>query len=137
MICFHFHISIVSFSSLFIMDEDFDNYSLLMKVFGRMDRVSPLKTTNSIFLHSRSTIASTPQFSFSSYRLSYDIWSHFILIPVCFTPFLSLLISPSFFPTGMHKPPMYGDFEAQRHWMELTVNLPIGDWYISSLFISL
>lgn len=22
-----------------------------------------------------------------------------------------------------------GDFEAQRHWMELTVHLPIGDWY--------
>eukprot|EP00532_Pseudo-nitzschia_australis_P004767 CAMPEP_0168184716 /NCGR_PEP_ID=MMETSP0139_2-20121125/13396_1 /TAXON_ID=44445 /ORGANISM="Pseudo-nitzschia australis, Strain 10249 10 AB" /LENGTH=174 /DNA_ID=CAMNT_0008106373 /DNA_START=93 /DNA_END=614 /DNA_ORIENTATION=+ len=22
-----------------------------------------------------------------------------------------------------------GDFEAQRHWMELTINLPIGDWY--------
>lgn len=24
--------------------------------------------------------------------------------------------------------PMYGDFEAQRHWMEVTVNLPIGTW---------
>ena len=22
-----------------------------------------------------------------------------------------------------------GDFEAQRHWMELTIHLPIGDWY--------
>lgn len=22
-----------------------------------------------------------------------------------------------------------GDFEAQRHWMELTLNLPIGEWY--------
>jgi alpha-1,3-glucosyltransferase len=22
-----------------------------------------------------------------------------------------------------------GDFEAQRHWMELTVHLPVGDWY--------
>ncbi|VEU44937.1 unnamed protein product [Pseudo-nitzschia multistriata] len=22
-----------------------------------------------------------------------------------------------------------GDFEAQRHWMELTINLPVGDWY--------
>ncbi|ETO11761.1 dolichyl pyrophosphate Man9GlcNAc2 alpha-1,3-glucosyltransferase [Reticulomyxa filosa] len=22
--------------------------------------------------------------------------------------------------SGMHKPPMYGDFEAQRHWMEIT-----------------
>jgi len=24
---------------------------------------------------------------------------------------------------------MYGDYEAQRHWMEITVNLPISDWY--------
>lgn len=24
---------------------------------------------------------------------------------------------------------MYGDFEAQRHWLEITYNLPIGDWY--------
>uniref|UniRef100_A0A182QLA4 dolichyl-P-Glc:Man9GlcNAc2-PP-dolichol alpha-1,3-glucosyltransferase n=1 Tax=Anopheles farauti TaxID=69004 RepID=A0A182QLA4_9DIPT len=28
-----------------------------------------------------------------------------------------------------HVPPMYGDFEAQRHWQEVTVNLPIADWY--------
>ncbi|GMN63358.1 hypothetical protein TIFTF001_032433 [Ficus carica] len=25
--------------------------------------------------------------------------------------------------------PKYGDFEAQRHWMEITLNLPIRDWY--------
>jgi alpha-1,3-glucosyltransferase len=24
---------------------------------------------------------------------------------------------------------MYGDYEAQRHWMEITVNLPTHDWY--------
>eukprot|EP00741_Cyanophora_paradoxa_P013342 tig00020684_g12885.t1 len=24
---------------------------------------------------------------------------------------------------------MYGDFEAQRHWMEVTANLPLADWY--------
>ena len=24
---------------------------------------------------------------------------------------------------------MYGDMEAQRHWMEITTNLPIYDWY--------
>jgi len=24
---------------------------------------------------------------------------------------------------------MFGDYEAQRHWMELTINLPIRDWY--------
>ena len=24
---------------------------------------------------------------------------------------------------------MYGDFEAQRHWMEVTWHLPLADWY--------
>ncbi|CAG0918164.1 unnamed protein product [Notodromas monacha] len=31
--------------------------------------------------------------------------------------------------SGQNAPPMYGDFEAQRHWMEVTYNLPISDWY--------
>ncbi|GAB5359971.1 hypothetical protein AAMO2058_000587500 [Amorphochlora amoebiformis] len=31
--------------------------------------------------------------------------------------------------SGMGKPPMFGDYEAQRHWMEVTVNLPVQDWY--------
>lgn len=31
--------------------------------------------------------------------------------------------------SGMGKPPMYGDYEAQRHWMEITTALPVGDWY--------
>jgi hypothetical protein len=24
---------------------------------------------------------------------------------------------------------MHGDFEAQRHWLEVTSNLPVSDWY--------
>ena len=31
--------------------------------------------------------------------------------------------------SGKGKPPMFGDYEAQRHWMELTIALPVGDWY--------
>ncbi|XP_035905546.1 probable dolichyl pyrophosphate Man9GlcNAc2 alpha-1,3-glucosyltransferase [Anopheles stephensi] len=31
--------------------------------------------------------------------------------------------------SGQNRPPMYGDFEAQRHWQEVTVNLPVADWY--------
>ena len=30
---------------------------------------------------------------------------------------------------GAHNPPNYGDYEAQRHWMELTINLPASQWY--------
>lgn len=31
---------------------------------------------------------------------------------------------------GAGKSPMHGDYEAQRHWMEITVNLPVKEWYI-------
>ncbi|CAD7705072.1 unnamed protein product [Ostreobium quekettii] len=31
--------------------------------------------------------------------------------------------------SGMGNHPKYGDYEAQRHWMEITVNLPVSDWY--------
>ena len=34
--------------------------------------------------------------------------------------------------SGSNHPPMYGDYEAQRHWMELTTNLPPVDWYRNS-----
>lgn len=28
---------------------------------------------------------------------------------------------------------MYGDYEAQRHWMELTIHLPARQWYTYDL----
>jgi hypothetical protein len=31
--------------------------------------------------------------------------------------------------SGQGVPPMFGDYEAQRHWMELTVHLPVSEWY--------
>lgn len=31
--------------------------------------------------------------------------------------------------SGLQTPPMFGDFEAQRHWMEITQYLPIREWY--------
>lgn len=31
--------------------------------------------------------------------------------------------------SGQGRFPMFGDFEAQRHWMEITTNLPVGEWY--------
>ncbi|KAI4122324.1 MAG: hypothetical protein LQ338_005884 [Usnochroma carphineum] len=34
---------------------------------------------------------------------------------------------------GFNVPPMHGDFEAQRHWMEITTHLPISQWYFYDL----
>ncbi|PLB52620.1 ALG6, ALG8 glycosyltransferase [Aspergillus steynii IBT 23096] len=35
--------------------------------------------------------------------------------------------------SGFKIPPMHGDFEAQRHWMELTIHLPMSKWYTYDL----
>ncbi|XP_068676423.1 dolichyl pyrophosphate Man9GlcNAc2 alpha-1,3-glucosyltransferase-like isoform X2 [Montipora foliosa] len=34
--------------------------------------------------------------------------------------------------SGKGKAPMFGDYEAQRHWMEITYNLPIDEWYTNT-----
>ncbi|ORY08875.1 glucosyltransferase [Clohesyomyces aquaticus] len=35
--------------------------------------------------------------------------------------------------SGLQSPPMHGDFEAQRHWMEITKHLPVSQWYFHDL----
>lgn len=35
--------------------------------------------------------------------------------------------------SGFQTPPMHGDYEAQRHWMEITTQLPISQWYFYDL----
>jgi hypothetical protein len=34
--------------------------------------------------------------------------------------------------SGMATPPLYGDYEAQRHWMEITTALPMNQWYFNT-----
>ncbi|NXT55367.1 ALG6 glucosyltransferase, partial [Pluvianellus socialis] len=34
--------------------------------------------------------------------------------------------------SGAGNPPMYGDYEAQRHWQEVTYNLPVRQWYFNT-----
>lgn len=34
--------------------------------------------------------------------------------------------------SGKSITPMYGDYEAQRHWMEITISLPTSQWYFNS-----
>ena len=36
-------------------------------------------------------------------------------------------------PLGRDTPPMLGDYEAQRHWMEITIHLPFQQWYTYDL----
>ena len=31
--------------------------------------------------------------------------------------------------SGEGQEPMHGDFEAQRHWMEISTHIPLSDWY--------
>lgn len=35
--------------------------------------------------------------------------------------------------SGFERPPMFGDYEAQRHWMEITTHLPVSQWYFHDL----
>lgn len=35
--------------------------------------------------------------------------------------------------SGYKQEPLHGDFEAQRHWLEVTVNLPMREWYFHDL----
>ncbi|KAL7786778.1 glycosyltransferase family 57 protein [Trichoderma ceciliae] len=35
--------------------------------------------------------------------------------------------------SGFQRPPMFGDYEAQRHWMEITAHLPVSQWYFHDL----
>lgn len=56
--------------------------------------------------------------------------------PYVISILFSLLIKSSiglFGFSGMNTPPLYGDFEAQRHWLEICVNLPVSEWYFYDL----
>ncbi|KAJ0733168.1 putative dolichyl-P-Glc:Man(9)GlcNAc(2)-PP-dolichol alpha-1,3-glucosyltransferase [Helianthus annuus] len=50
---------------------------------------------------------------------------------ICVSLFAILVrVAVSLHPySGAGDPPKYGDFEAQRHWMEITTNLPVNEWY--------
>eukprot|EP00742_Colponemidia_sp_Colp-10_P009760 GILJ01010675.1.p1 GENE.GILJ01010675.1~~GILJ01010675.1.p1 ORF type:complete len:523 (+),score=18.04 GILJ01010675.1:25-1569(+) len=55
-----------------------------------------------------------------------------MLIPVVVFAVLARYLVSLHSYSGMSKPPMFGDFEAQRHWCELTINLPPTEWYTNS-----
>ncbi|CAM6100947.1 unnamed protein product [Calypogeia fissa] len=45
-----------------------------------------------------------------------------------FAVFLRILVGLHSY-SGKGTPPKFGDYEAQRHWMEITIHTPVGDWY--------
>uniref|UniRef100_A0A3B1IYZ7 Alpha-1,3-glucosyltransferase n=1 Tax=Astyanax mexicanus TaxID=7994 RepID=A0A3B1IYZ7_ASTMX len=57
-------------------------------------------------------------------------WS---LVSVCVLLGLTTRWAVSFSSySGAGKPPMFGDYEAQRHWQEVTYNLPVQEWYFNT-----
>eukprot|EP01084_Bolivina_argentea_P205725 351394_1 len=57
----------------------------------------------------------------NSYKFGYS----FIFLTILF---IRLCVSVGDY-SGKDTPPMFGDYEAQRHWMEITTNTPIHEWY--------
>ena len=71
----------------------------------------------------------------SESRMHAKMTGHKVFDDAAIVIFLGLLIrwGVSLYPySGAGKPPMFGDYEAQRHWQEITVNLDVKDWYRNS-----
>lgn len=59
---------------------------------------------------------------------STSIWMLSSMIIALFAFLVRVLVSLHPY-SGAGNPPMYGDFEAQRHWMEITLHISSKDWY--------
>ena len=64
-----------------------------------------------------------------------SVW-WFTFVTILYLPHVQLLYDNylNFTIKGAGKPPMFGDYEAQRHWMEITYNLPAKEWYFAHHF---
>ncbi|OII72139.1 glucosyltransferase [Cryptosporidium ubiquitum] len=54
-----------------------------------------------------------------------------VILAVLIGILLRMLIGFSEY-SGQLDPPKFGDFEAQRHWIEITTNLPVNMWYVDN-----
>ena len=53
------------------------------------------------------------------------------VLPLVFGFAVALRLAVSTHPhSGEGNPPMFGDYEAQRHWMEITIHTPLREWYM-------
>ncbi|KAL8644345.1 MAG: hypothetical protein Q9226_007812 [Calogaya cf. arnoldii] len=84
---------------------------------------------------SQGTSSSSPQFPLASF-----LWpakksvSQWVTLPLILMVVGLFRWATGFWGySGFNIPPMHGDFEAQRHWMEITTHLPISQWYFYDL----
>ncbi|KAG5420311.1 ALG6 [Candida metapsilosis] len=97
--------------------------------------------TNASKQSASTTGATTPLKSIFINSPVYDLLHYFEKAPDQWAARYILILSSIILRTavglgghsGYNKPPMHGDFEAQRHWMELTINLPTSEWYFFDL----
>ncbi|CAG8589039.1 4143_t:CDS:2 [Paraglomus brasilianum] len=92
----------------------------------------------------RSTKTTTPSSSLSFYYHDSPAWQilawsedvgilkWMLYIIVLFSLFIRCCVALWGY-SGYNTPPKYGDYEAQRHWMELTLHVPIDQWYYYDL----
>ncbi|XP_058791337.1 probable dolichyl pyrophosphate Man9GlcNAc2 alpha-1,3-glucosyltransferase [Phymastichus coffea] len=71
----------------------------------------------------------TEDFKKQTKKSAFDVLNVGLIISLA----LLLRLCTSQYPySGANTPPIYGDYEAQRHWQEVTLNLPISQWYSNS-----
>lgn len=89
-------------------------------------------TTDIVSVDERSNVS--PEFPLVAFLLPARSASQWIVLPLIliFTALFRWVVGFWGY-SGSGKPPMHGDFEAQRHWMEITVHLPISQWYYFDL----
>ena len=86
---------------------------------GTISRLATLISPTTVALEEKSTLRKEKEARLRG-------WS------ICILVFISVLIryTVALGPhSGEDTPPMYGDYEAQRHWMEITINTPPNEWY--------
>lgn len=92
-------------------------------------------SSNGAMTVDRETKREKPAFPLAAFfwpaRVSTSQW---ILLPCILMTVGLFRWATAYWPySGFRQPPMHGDFEAQRHWMEITINLPVSNWYFHDL----
>lgn len=90
---------------------------------------SPLKTKPKV---SHLIITNSPLYEFlAPFKRVQNQWMVKYIV-ILFALIIRTVVSFGSY-SGQGDAPRFGDFEAQRHWLDLTVNLPISKWYYYNL----